>query len=437
MESAKDTWESTLTRTRIWDLWEEIVTKLNLDLSKPINQVTAQQIKSTIHKEPRILAKMDTTDDLPSIFRDKGLFLLPISRSQYLIVKGEGYHKLESINENLVMHETRFPFPAAAQGVESEGVYLDYAHSSGLLGKATGFPNLFLAFRGRRTTPKFGFSIGSNQIVVDRAQIEVDGSYEDQDRIVSVEAKIHVPNSFNIRQLYYPYRTLGEHKPVRNLFFCFEPVNREYYFWEYEFKPSTRYDSIHLLNAKKYGIRVAHAVSLQEYQDVEPGRKVIPPQADSVDKIIEFPFRVSEGYDTSEKMTKAFGFVQRQSSYYRQAAELLGLVELHNDRYRLTEQGEKYVKLPSGERNDYVCRLLLEFPIMNEIFLRISIERDKKVTREEIIGIIKKSSQLTGSTLTRRAQTIISWFKWIRSNIGIVEVDDKGSISPSSQSRLH
>jgi hypothetical protein len=426
-----------LTRTRIWDSWEEIVTKLSLDLSKPMNHITAQQIKATIHKEPRILAKMDTAEDLPSIFRDRGLFLLPISRSQYLIVKGKGYHKLESITENPVIHETRFPFPSAAIGVSSEGVYLDYAHSSGLLGKVTGFQNLFLAFRGRRTTPRFSFNINAQEITVDRAQIEVDGSYEGHDGIVLVEAKIHVPNSFNIRQLYYPYRTLNERKLVRNLFFCFEPVQREYYFWEYQFKPSASFDSIHLLNARKFVISVVDAVTLKEYADIQPDRKTIPPQADSVDKIIEFPFRVSEGYDTSEKMTKAFGFVQRQSSYYRQAAELLGLVELYDNRYRLTELGEKYVKLLPEERNDCICRLLLEFPIMNEIFLRISIERNRKVTREEIISIIKKNSQLTGSTLPRRAQTIVSWFKWIRSNIGIVQVDEKGGVSASRQSGLH
>ncbi len=425
-----------MTRTRIWDAWEEIITKLNLDLSKPINHITAQQIKSTIHKEPRILAKMDTADDLPSIFRDRGLFLLPISRSEYLIVSGKGYHELESITEKPVIHKTRFPFPSAALGVQSEGVYLDYAHLSGLLGKVTGFPNLFLAFRGRRTTPKFSFNINTRQITVDRAQIEVDGSYEGQDRIVLVEAKMHVPNSFSIRQLYYPYRTLGERKSVRNLFFCFEPVHKEYYFWEYQFKPSTSFDSIHLLSARKYEVTVARAVTLKEYGDVEPNRKIIPPQADSVDKIIEFPFRVSEGYDTSEKMAKAFGFVQRQSSYYRQAAELLGLVELHDGRYRLTGRGEKYVKLSPEERNDCVCRLLLEFPVMNEVFLRISIERDKKVTREEIMSIIKKNSQLTGSTLPRRGQTIVSWFKWIRSNIGIVDVDSQGGVSASSQLRL-
>lgn len=426
-----------MTGSRYWRKWDEIILQKNLDLTRPLNRVTTKDIKSIAHEEPRLMAKMDTLDTLAPIFKDNGLFLLPISRSEYLIVRGIGYHELESIGETSIVHETRFPFPSAALGVESEGVYLDYAHSSGLLGRTSGLSDLYLAFRGRRATTKFSFNVNNQKITVDRAQIEVDGGYEGQDGIVLVEAKIRVPNSFCIRQLYYPYRTLNERKMVRNLFFCFEPVHREYYFWEYQFKPHTSLDAIQLVKAGKYEIRVTNAVTLKEYRDVRPAKNMVPPQADAVDKIIEFPFRVSEGYDTSEKMTKAFGFVQRQSSYYRQAAELLGLVEMVHNRYKLTPLGEKYVQLLPQERNHYVCRLLLEFPIMNEIFLRLSIEPEKKVTKQEIVSTIRKNSQLTGSTLTRRAQTIISWFKWIRNNIGIVEVDSEGEIRASRESKLN
>jgi hypothetical protein len=37
------------------------------------------------------------------------------------------------------------------------------------------------------------------------------------------------------------------------------------------------------------------------------------------------------------------------------------------------------------------------------------------------------------STLGRRAQTIVSWFKWIRNNIGLVNVDASGNISIQKQ----
>jgi len=419
-------------RERKIEKWADVVQHLRLDLSKPVNYVSAKQIKTIAYEEPRLMAKMDTLESLPTVFRDNGLFLLPVSRSEYVIVRGDGYHRPEPVPERIEVHDTRFPFPEFVTDLESEAVYLDRAFSSGLLGRVTGISSLYPAFRGRRTTPRFSFYCGSSEIVVDKAQIEVDGGYESWDRRVIVEAKIGVPSSFAKRQLYYPYRAFHDKKPVRNLFLCFEPVQREYIVWEYDFDPHTSLEAIKLVGINRCKIRLSEAVSVSEFSRIPP-RRMLVPQADSVDKLMEFPFRVAEGHDTSEKMATALGIVRRQSSYYRHAAQLLGLVELDGDKYKLTEEGERHVRLSSHERTSHMCRLLLEFPIMNEVFLQASTEPDKGVAMEDIVGIIRKNSNLTGSTLRRRAQTIVAWFRWIRNHLGIVEVDAHGNIKLSSQ----
>jgi len=419
-------------RERKIEKWADVVQRLRLDLSKPVNYVSAEQIKRVAHEEPRLMAKMDTIESLPAVFRDNGLFLLPVSRSEYVIIKGSGYHELEPLPERPIVHTTQFPFPKSASDIESEGVYLDYAHSSGLLDSVTGIPGLHLTVRGRRTTPRFSFDVGGNEISVNKAQIEIDGGYEGQERMVIVEAKVGIPSSFSKRQLYYPFRTFRDIEPVRNLFLCFEPDQSEYVIWEYDFDPSTSLEAIRLVGVNRYRIRLSEAISIRKLREV-PTRGILVPQADSVDKLIEFPFRIAEGYDTAEKMAKVFRFVRRQSSYYRHAAQLLGLVRFDGNRYRLTEEGERHIRLPSHERTSHMCRLLLEFPIVHEVFLRISTKPGKAVTVEDIVGIIKKNSSLTGSTLRRRAQTIVSWFRWIRNNLGIVEVDRRGNIRLSSR----
>jgi len=419
-------------RERKVEKWADIVQQLKLDLSKPVNRVSAKQIKSITQEEPRLMAKMDTIESLPAVFRDNGLFLLPVSRSEYVIVKGDGYHELEPLPEQPIVHTTQFPFPKSASDIESEGVYLDYAHSSGLLEGVTGIPGLHLTVRGRRTTPRFSFDVGGNEITVNKAQIEIDGGYEGRERMVMVEAKVGIPSSFSKRQLYYPFRTFRDIEPVRNLFLCFEPDQNEYIIWEYDFDPSTSLEAIKLVGVNRYTIRLSKPISIKKLREV-PTRRILVPQADSVDKLIEFPFRVSEGYDTSQKMAKVFGFVRRQSSYYRHAAQLLDLVRLDGNKYRLTEEGERHIRLPSHERTSHMCRLLLEFPIMHEVFIQISADPARVVTMEDIIDIIRKNSDLTGTTLRRRAQTIIAWFRWIRSNLGIVEVDAHGNIRLSRQ----
>jgi len=53
---------------------------------------------------------------------------------------------------------------------------------------------------------------------------------------------------------------------------------------------------------------------------------------------------------------------------------------------------------------------------MNEIFIDISSDKNKVVSKQEIIGLLRKKSDLTGDILFRRARTMASWFKWIQSN---------------------
>jgi hypothetical protein len=219
------------------------------------------------------MAKIDRIESLPRVFKENKLFLLPVSRKQYAIVKGEGYHKLEPITDpKPIIYTTQFPFPTSSLKVESEGVLLEYANSCGLLGKVTGTPNLIQTFRGRRTTPKFSFDVYKSQVNVDRAQIEVDAVFENSEEIILFEAKIGVPRSFGIRQLYYPFRTACQDrkKVVRNFFFCLkkEGEKKLYLFWEYEFHPYDSFNSIKLVQSQYYQVKTAERVSVKAYQNV-------------------------------------------------------------------------------------------------------------------------------------------------------------------------
>lgn len=73
---------------------------------------------------------------------------------------------------------------------------------------------------------------------------------------------------------------------------------------------------------------------------------------------------------------------------------------------------------------------------MNAIFLDLSTDPKKVITKQDIIDLLKRKSDIAGDTLSRRARTITSWFKWIRNNLGIVEVDTEGKIRLSSQMKI-
>lgn len=275
-----------------------------------------------------------------------------------------------------------------------------------------------------------------NKVQVNRAQIEIDASYESKDELLIFEAKVGLPNSFSIKQLYYPYRTFMEKKRIRNFFFCFIPKDKYYIFWEYTFDQYDDFNSIRLLRYKIYQIRVSKVVSVRNYQNILPTPRLIDiPQADDVNKIMLFPFMVSEGYDNARKMVEAFAFDIRQSSYYRQAAEVLGLVTGEKGNYKITYKGESLLVLPSKDKSNYMCRLLLEFPVLNEIYLGVTAE-NKKFARKDIINLLQSKSHISGNTLRRRTQTVVAWFRWIKNNVGLINVERDGTITPQLQSKL-
>jgi hypothetical protein len=416
--------------------WSDIVTTLNLNLNEKMNIVTAKQIKNITGEEPRLMAKIDHQEDLPSIFKKHNVFILPMDRQSYAILQGKGYHTLEPMDFAGEKYLTDNPFPVSSAGIESESTYLDYSYATGLLSRFTRVDNLFLAARGRRTTPQFDFSINGINLSVKGAQIEIDAGYENVKQIVLVEGKIGVPNTFIVRQLYYPYRAVcSDKKSTRTIFFCYDPREYAYLFYEYEFQSLLKYDSIKFVKSAKYNV-IFKPTSIRDYSKVAPDKeKIRIPQADDLNKIIELPFRVAEGTDTAEKLAAHFGFDKRQSSYYREASEILGLVESNRHAYSLTDKGRQYIKMPTHMRMKYFTKLVLEFPVINQLFLNLTIDRDKSVTKNEVVDILKDNSELTGSTLLRRTQTIFAWFKWIQRNVGLVEVS-KENVSFSRQMKL-
>lgn len=56
-------------KNRKIEKWKIIIDKLKIDVSKSVNFVTANQIKSITQEEPRLMAKMDRYENLPQFSR--------------------------------------------------------------------------------------------------------------------------------------------------------------------------------------------------------------------------------------------------------------------------------------------------------------------------------------------------------------------------------
>ena len=219
-----------------------------------------QHFKKTGEKEVRILCKQDTRESRPQVFRDRGLFILPVKNGEYVIVKGEGYIDIPNITSPLQDYQSDFPFELETSGVgNSEMQYLDRAYALSLVRHFTGDDSLVLTIRGRKYTPQFDFVANGFPIHAESVQTEVDGGYEGREQVVLVEAKGGEADNTIIRQLYYPFRQWQNHttKPVSTLLFQ-RTSNDEYHIWHFVFDNPNDYNSIRLLKSARYKIATAY-----------------------------------------------------------------------------------------------------------------------------------------------------------------------------------
>lgn len=410
------------------EAWEQIFRHKNFDVSRDLHFITADEIKEITRKEPRILAKVDFSRDLPDVLKRNGYFLLPVNNGKYAIVRGDGFHALET-EAQVEEFESKIDFPLTTAGRgQSEMQYLDHAFNTGVLASVLRQGTLYQSIRGRERSKKFSFNVNTTNIDVDAVQIEVDSGMEAKEAVILMEAKIGRPADFIIRQLFYPYRNFKLISPKKTIipaFLTYDLGSSTYGLKIYRFANDEDYNSIELVENLAFKIRTANAIKLG---DIRPTgivnyRDVIP-QANKIDRIIEFVFRVSEGVNNARAMADHFGFDIRQSHYYRSAAEALGLVSSSEGNYELTDVGKEFVNLDVESRNIFVANLLADFHVVRAAFELL--QSGKTVSFEQLLSIVSKGEKISGATVKRRALSLASWLGWIGEHTGAIKLTDAG-----------
>lgn len=245
--------------------WEKIFSDYKIlkhDFSKEPFYITATEIKASCKgfveggkTEPRILCKHDTREKRPQIFKDNGLFILPIKNKFYAILQGEGYVDIPDITSEPMDHKSILNFELETTKIgDSEMQHLDFAYASSIIRTFMDDPSLVLTIRGRKYTPEFSFKVSHYELETQSVQTEVDAGYEGKDSVVLVEAKNSSTSNEIIRQLYYPYRQWQEHTTKRVTTLFFERRGNLYYLWQFGFTDMYNYNSIKLLRSARYRI---------------------------------------------------------------------------------------------------------------------------------------------------------------------------------------
>ena len=411
-------------------LWEDIFNDFNVleEVEKTgFFKITADQIR--VYKEPRLMAKFDFSRQLPKVFKDNQLGILPIKNGEYIIGKFNLFESISNTNYESVDIE-KVKLPSFIETIDPDNIYsesnaLMVANLSGMFEDAFG-EELYETIQGKMRTNTFNFNIYSddveNSIEVNGAAMEIDGGYEGKSNIVLVEAKNSMPEDFVIRQLYYPYRhwTSRVIKNIIPVFFVYD--NGVYNLFIYEFENLYNYNSLKLKDIKRYMVsnESSDIVKKRLFENVQtidelPQSEVPLPQADSFSKVIGTLELFSNGSSTANEIADELDFDSRQGKYYIDSLRYLELVVKDDNfgKYKLSPFGFGILNYDVRGRNKELILFILKHKPYYDVY-KYYLDNGELPNREFIRNVIRKYiPDMAEETVNRRASTIRGWIQWI------------------------
>lgn len=414
--------------------WENLFAKYNI--LDEINQngkfiISARQIKE--FREPRLMTKFDHKVNLPVIFSENNLSILPITRGEYIISSFSAYKEFgepsDEVQRISISPHIQSLMP---QFVVSEAIALNYASASGILNDFLEDENLLATVNGRMSSGTFRFDIntdtGRRNVEVNNSQIEIDAAYEGINYLSLFEAKMDLADDFLIRQLYYPFRVWSNRvtKTVKPIFLIFS--NGVFNLYQYEFEDPTNYNSLVLVKQKNY--MIATEICLADIQNILRNIQVVNepdisfPQADRMSRIINLIELLNEKSMTEQEITSEYAFDERQTNYYTDAGRYLELIDKNYDeegniKFQLTAQGHHIMMLEYKEKQLALVAQILKHKVFNEVLTR-HLQYGEMPQKETIVEIMKNAQLYhieADSTYMRRASTVIGWVNWILDTI--------------------
>lgn len=248
-------------KNKVWThIFNEIGYTGNTDII-----ITAEQIKKSNKTwkgennqfEPRLLCKQDSDKDRPSIFREYEIYIISIKNGEYLLTKNSIYYKLTYPKCKVTEINYNDDSILLSLG-NSESSLIDNLRYSGLFEKKQylGEKIEFGPLLNGRHRCSFKTKIGNKEVDVSGSQYETDACYESKSKILLIECKgINKLKSFNIRQLYYPFRSIYDKvKDKKQIITIFINKDKDdiIHIWKFEFVNPLELTSIKNIGYHKY-----------------------------------------------------------------------------------------------------------------------------------------------------------------------------------------
>jgi hypothetical protein len=151
------------------------------------------------------------------------------------------------------------------------------------------------------------------------------------------------------------------------------------------------------------------------------------PQANTLEFAGELLALTFGGIKGNKELSKAIGIAEREIDYYKHAARILGFATFNNKNIAITEKGSNYLKaLTPDDKKILLSKAVKESLVIGELLNTCSYSELNKSRIEEFLT---KTTDLTRTTVGRRADTIIAWLRSISpSEYGDINLISKNSI---------
>ena len=419
---------------RAWQLIFEKHKILNRILKEGFFEITAAEINK--FREARLMTKFDHKSQLPKLFTDNNLSILPISRGGYVIGSFETFYNFNTDDIEISPIE----FPTFLESIDykeitSEATAINCAFISKILHNFTEEENLLPTVSGRMSSSSFSYNINSSNglfnINIENSQLEIDGGYEGDNSLNLIEAKNYISDDFLVRQLFYPYKLWNSkvHKQVRPIFLTY--TNGVFHLREYTFTNVNYYNSLVLVKHRKYVVQEG-SFNLEALSEILDKTRTVKepeipfPQADSFERVINLcELLKQKEFISKEEITQNYDFDARQTDYYLNAGKYLGLIDTGRDPFTrqtggfLTKRGKQVFNLNLIDRQKEFVKLIVSHYTFKQT-LNTYLENGEIPAKEVVVEIMKRSKLYnlnSDTTYFRRASTIIGWINWIMDQV--------------------
>ncbi len=219
--------------------------------------------------EPRLLCYQTTEKERPDIFKENNIYILPIKNGQYLLTKQKIFFKLNYDKKNIIKLKKDNTSLLNTLG-ESETTIINNLKYSGLFETSA-----YLDEPITHSYPLFGrhycsfkMNLNEEEICVDGVQYEIDGTFESENKILLIECKNSPKqlDSFNIRQLYYPYRAIYDKIKNKKEIICIyiHKLNDIVYIWKFKFNDYKNPNSIECIATNSYSFENKSNIKAKE-----------------------------------------------------------------------------------------------------------------------------------------------------------------------------